>query len=163
MSISKNKSLVFIIVFLLLTNIAVLVYFLRPGASRNEKHSQGKNGLATALQKEVGFSDDQLARYKSMREEQFKVMGPMMEEIRRTKDSMFRQMGNTSLNDSMVNVLATSIAERQKEIDVRAFAHFRRVRSLCTPEQLPKYDTVVLKMIRKMGKSGKAENAKPKS
>jgi hypothetical protein len=86
----------------------------------------------------------------------------MMEDIRKSKDSMFRLLGNEAFNDSLVNVLAGNIASKQQEIDVRAFAHFRRIRKLCTPDQLPKYDSLVLKMIKKMGKPGKGESAKPK-
>lgn len=160
MSISKNKSLVFIIVILLLTNIAVLVYFLR--ANKDERHVQGKNGLSTALQKEVGFNDDQIAKYREMKEEQFNLMRPMMDDMRRSKDSMFRLLGNEAVNDSVINSFANHIAEKQQQIDVSAFKHFKRIRGLCTPDQLPKYDSLVLKMIRKMGKPGKPEKAKPK-
>jgi len=162
MSISKTKSLVFIIAILVLTNIAVLVYFLRTEKSSHEGEKKGKNGLSTALQKEVGFNDEQVAKYRQMREEQMKIMRPLSDDIRRSKDSMFRLLGNREISDSVIHHLAGDIAMKQKEMDLRAFNHFRRVRQLCTPEQLQKYDSLVVKMIRKMGNSRKGEPAKSK-
>ncbi len=158
MSISRNKPLIFIIVILLLTNIAVLVYFLRPGGNKgNKERTGGKIGIATPLKEEVGFSEAQMDTYKKLKEEQFKIMRPMMEDIRRTKDSMFSHLGGNPSADSLVARLAGNIAMKQKEMDIEAFNHFRRIRQLCTPEQLPKYDSMITRVIRKMGKMGKGD------
>jgi Spy/CpxP family protein refolding chaperone len=160
---SKNKVLVVIIGFLVLTNIAVLIYFLRPAKKEHDGEKKSRSGMSIALQKEVGFNDDQIAKYRALKEEQFKIMRPMMEDIRHKKDSMFRLMGNANATDSIINQLATEIAAKQKDIDIRAFNHFKRIRLLCTPDQLTKYDSVVVKMIRKMGKPGKpAQEGKSK-
>ena len=165
MSISRNKSLIFIIAFLVLTNIAVLVYFLRPGKKdHDDDRKGGRNGLATALQNEVGFDDEQVARYRELREEQLKIMRPLMDDIRRSKDSMFRMLGNDAITDSVLDRMAQDIADKQKQMDIRAFNHFKRIRLICRPDQLARYDSVVVKMIRKMGKAGKTEHtARPKN
>ena len=161
MSISRNKPLLFIIGILLITNIALLLYFLN---DREPRHSgekmTGRSGMISgALKSEVGFNDDQIAEYRKIKEEHFKTMRPMMDDIRRFKDSLFRLMGTDSNSDSLVEGLADEVAMRQKQMDLLAFSHFRKVRQLCTPEQLPKYDSLVMKMIRKMGRPGKGEQS----
>ena len=154
MSTSKNRPLIFIIAVLLLTNIAVLGYFLwfkkdHPSGGNNDR---GRNGIATALQKEVGFSDEQVAQYKQLKDEQSKKFRPLFEDMRKSKDSLFRLLGNQSINDSVVNNIAEVISQKQKTIDVEMFNHFKKVRRLCTPDQLPKYDSLIQRMMRKMGK-----------
>ena len=149
MSTPRNRNLLIIIAVLLLTNVAVLVYFL--GQKKTEK-PPAWNGVSEMLQKEVGFNEEQTAKYKEMKEKQRGKIRPMYDEMRKVKDSLFRLLSYPETNDSVLNRMADVIAQKQKAIDIETFNHFKRVRLLCTPDQLPKYDTMVLQMVRKMGK-----------
>lgn len=149
MSTTRNRNLLIIIGVLLLTNVAVLIYFL--GQKKNEK-APAWNGVAEMLQKEVGFKEQQTAKYKEMKEKQRGKIRPMYDEMRKAKDSLFRLLSYPETSDSVLNKLAEVIAQKQKAIDLETFNHFKRVRILCTPDQLPKYDTMVLQMFRKMGR-----------
>jgi protein CpxP len=165
MSTSKNRPLIFIIAVLLLTNIAVLSYFLWFKNTDKPDRGGGKGpGIETPLQNEVGFNENQMAQYKQFREEQMKALKPMFEDMRKMKDSLFRMLSNENANDSVVNSIADGIAQKQKEMDLRMYNHFKRIRGLCTPDQLPKYDSVISRMMRKMGKprneKGKEEKNK---
>ncbi|TMI69641.1 MAG: periplasmic heavy metal sensor [Bacteroidetes bacterium] len=154
MSTSKNRSLIFIIAVLLLTNIAVLAYFLwykKPTRPPEGGHDRGR-GIEVPLQKEVGFNEEQMSQYKQMRDQQMKAIKPMFDDMRKAKDSLFRMISNDNANDSSVNAVGDAIAQKQKEMDLRMYNHFKRIRSLCTPAQLPKYDSVIQRMMRKMGK-----------
>ena len=149
MSTPRNRNLLIIIAVLLLTNVTVLAYFL--GQKKIEK-PPAWNGVAEMLQKEVGFNEEQTVKYKEMKEKQRGKIRPMYDEMRKVKDSLFRLLSYPETNDSVLNKMADVIAQKQKAIDIETFNHFKRVRLLCTPDQLPKYDTMVLQMIRKMGK-----------
>lgn len=159
---SRNKNLIFIIAVLLLTNIAVLVYFLWLKKPGEPKRSERRNGLIEMLQEEVGFNESQVAQYKQLKEEQRKTIRPMFDEMRKAKDSLFRLLGDSSISDSIINKVADAIGEKQKTLDLQTFNHFKKVRELCvTPEQQEKYDSAVLRMFRKMGKpQGKADGDK---
>ena len=76
----------------------------------------------------------------------------MYENMRKAKDSLFRLLSYPGTPDSVLNKAGEVIAQRQKELDIETFNHFRRVRTLCTPDQLPQYDSLVIRLIRKMGK-----------
>src|SRR5690606_10200280 len=161
MSISKNKPLIFIIAILLITNIALLVFFLNYSKPEKPGDKGTRGGMVSAtLKKDVGYSDEQIGEYKKMKEEQFKTMRPIMDDIRKSKDSLFRLLGSATAEDSTVDQLAGDIAMKQKEMDLLAFGHFKTIRSHCTPDQLPKYDSMVVKMIRKMGKGRQQEKPK---
>lgn len=144
----------------MLTNIAVLSYFLWFKEPRRQSKSGGGKGLGieTPLQNEVGFNESQMAQYKQFREEQMKAIKPMFEDMRKTKDSLFRMIG--AENDSVVNLIADAIAQKQKALDMQMYNHFKRIRVLCTPDQLSKYDSVIQRMMRKMGKPHREQDKK---
>jgi periplasmic protein CpxP/Spy len=169
MSTTRNRNLLIIIAALLLTNVAVLVYFL--GQKKNEKAAppdsgKDKNFVAEMLQKDVGFTDEQTAKYKELKGKQREKIRPMYDDMRKAKDSLFRLLSYPETSDSVVNKMADAIAQKQKAIDLETLNHFKRVRTLCTSDQLSKYDTMILQMFRKMGKpvrhgeSEKKENKK---
>jgi protein CpxP len=152
MSTPRNRNLLIIIGVLLLTNIAVLVYFLgqkKPATSHSEKD---RSGVAEMLQKEVGFNDEQTAQYKQLKEKQREMIRPMFDDMRKAKDSLFRLLSYPETSDSLLNKVSDAIAQKQKALDLQTFNHFKRVRVLCTPEQQPKYDSMVLRIISKMGR-----------
>jgi protein CpxP len=153
MSLSKSRSLIFIITVLLLTNIAVLGYFLwfkKP--NKHDNGEKGHKGIATALQNEVGFNEQQVAQYRELKEKQWATIGPMFDNMCKAKDNLFRLLSDENANDSIINKTADVIATQQKAVDVQVFNHFKKIRNLCTPEQLPKYDSLVQRIIKKMSK-----------
>ena len=164
MSTSKNKSLIFIITVLLLTNIAVLGYFLwyKKPAGGHDDHGKVKPppGIEAPLQNEVGFSEDQLVQYRQMRDEQMNTIKPMFDDMRKTKDSLFRMMSIDGTTDSTVNATADAIAQKQKAIDLRMYNHFKRIRGLCKPDQLPKYDSLIQRMMKKIGRPHRDQDKK---
>ncbi len=166
MSTTRNRNLLIIIGALLLTNVAVLVYFL--GQKRNSGMGQRERERSTVtemLQDEVGFNEEQSAKYKELKDKQREKIRPMYDNMRKAKDSLFRLLSYPDTPDSVLNRAAEVIAQRQKELDIETFNHFRRVRALCTPGQLPQYDSLVIRLLRKMGRPsrhGEAEKAAPK-
>jgi periplasmic protein CpxP/Spy len=154
-STSRNKNLLFIIAVLILTNIAVLAYFLWMKPQPEPKRGGGpdkRNGMSDMLQKEVGFTDEQVAQYKLLKDQQKTTIMPMFDDMRKAKDGLFRLLSDSTVNDSIISKAANAIAEKQKVLDLQTFTHFKKVRALCTAEQQPKYDSMIVRMFRKMGK-----------
>jgi hypothetical protein len=152
MSTSGKRSLIFIILFLLLTNIGVLGYFLWYKKPVRPSKSDPRTGIATALQNEVGFDDQQVAEYRKLKEKQWATIKPMFEDMRKAKDSLYKLLGNEHAGDSLINATADAIGQKQKAIDLQGFAHFKQIRELCKPTQLAKYDSLVQRLVRKMGR-----------
>ncbi len=164
MSTTRNRNLLIIITVLLLTNIGMLAYFL--GQKKNTKPcppaEAARVGVAEMLQKEVGFTDEQTVKYKEMKEMQKARIRPMYDNMRKAKDSLFRLLSFPGTPDSLISKAADVIANQQKEIDMETFNHFKRVRTLCTPGQETNFDSMVIRMFRKMGKPVRHnEQAKP--
>jgi Spy/CpxP family protein refolding chaperone len=148
---TKTKSLVTIIIFLLITNIAMLVFFVvlsKPAERRQRGHES--NGMYKSLQNEVGFSQDQLKQYQALREEQMKNVRPRFNEVRESKKAFYGLISSDQVSDSLLNADADSIAEKQKSLDMQMFLYFKNIRKICTPDQIGKYDTLMKKVIGRM-------------
>ncbi len=69
---------------------------------------------------------------------------------KRTKEDFYYQMYDPSVPDSIINNKAEIIGDQQKELDLFVIRHFKDIRTLCTPEQLPKYDSMLPHIIKRM-------------
>ncbi|MEO8416280.1 MAG: hypothetical protein ABI472_21645 [Ginsengibacter sp.] len=155
-SITKNKSLVSIIIFLLITNIVMLVFFLELNKPvQKNSHGRDQNGMSGMLQKEVGFSKDQVDKYLSLRKEQLDSVHSLFDGVRKAKMDFYNLIYTPLVSDSTVNNAADIIAQRQKILDLQMFNHFKTVRNICTPDQLQKFDSTIKKVfIRMTGRAG---------
>lgn len=156
-TISKNKSLISIIIFLLITNLAMLIFFLvLNNQGQRNSHGHDQNGISGLLQKEVGFTKEQLDTYQSLRKDEFDKVHTLFDELRKAKTDFYNLIYTSQASDSSVNRAADLIAEKQKTLDLQMFNHFERVRNICTTDQLQKFDTTIKKVIIRMtGRTGK--------
>lgn len=153
---TKNKSLISIIVFLLITNIVMVVFFLvlNKPAQRNFR-SKDQNGMSGMLQKDVGFSNGQLNTYQTLRKAQLDSVHLLFDDVRKAKIDFYNLLYAPNVPDSALSMAADQIAVKQKTLDLHMFNHFKLVRSICTPDQLQKFDTTIKRIIVRMtGKTG---------
>ena len=156
-STTKNKSLVSIIIFLLITNIAMLIFFvvLNNPAQKNVRN-RDQNGMAGMLQKEVGFSKDQLDKYQSLRKEDLDSIHNLFDGLRKSKMNFYSLIYSSNLSDSSVVNAADLVATKQKSLDLKMFNHFKMIRNICTSDQLEKFDSTIKKVfVRMTSRSGK--------
>jgi periplasmic protein CpxP/Spy len=147
--IKNNKVLVFIIAVLLLSNVAMLFFFLRKEKKEDRPKQTPREYMVEKLKKEVGFTDDQVAKYMELSDKHKQTMKPLFKEIHMAKDSFYKLLRQEP-SDSLLNHFLGEIGEKQKTIDQKIFNHFLSLKHICTPEQLPKYDTVVQHVIKGM-------------
>ncbi|SRR5258705_7578041 len=152
---SRNRNLIFIIAVLLLTNIAVLSYFLWIKPTRTDGgdgRDKRRPGIADKLRDSIGFNNEQVAQYEKLKDEQWASLRPMFDDMRKAKDNLFKLISDPNATDSLIDKTSDVIAQKQKALDLQTFNHFKKVRALCTPEQQPKYDSLIQRMFRRMGK-----------
>lgn len=134
----------------------MLIFFLVTNSpSQKNSHAHDQNGMSGMLQKEVGFSKDQLDRYQSLRKNQLDTLHELFDDLRKSKMDFYKLIYSSQISDSSVNKAADVIAERQKTLDLHMFNHFKMVRNICTSDQLPRFDSTIQKVfIRMTGRSG---------
>ena len=146
---TQNRSKVFLVIIaiLLIANIAMLVFFLQkkePGrqADRRDKRAF----IANLLQKEIGFDQQQLSQYDTLSNQHREAIGKLFENIRDKKTAQFKQLAAVNFNDTAISRVAAQSAVSQEPIEVNMFNHIKSIRLLCTPEQLPKFDSLFVKV-----------------
>lgn len=160
---SSRKSLLIVIFLLLVIDLVVLFFFVSKNKpENNHQRDRKEGGLYTMLTKEANFTPEQIAKYQELREEQFINVKPLFGEIRKSKDNFYSLLYSEKVSDSAVNALSDSIAVNQKTLDLQMFTYFKNIRSLCTADQIPKFDSSIKKVVMRMtGRKGPP--FKPKS
>ena len=163
-SSSRSRRLIVIIVILLLANIGILAFFLRPKSEpgKSADAPRGGYGMAETLKREVGLDSLQMKELMHLREEHWKKMKPLFEDLQQTKNDFYILLKTPETPDSVINTAATHIAERQKAVDLQVFQHFRSSRLVCRPDQRAKYDSVVQIIIKRMSGPSRGNNNKGK-
>ena len=159
---TTKKSLLIVIFLLIVIDVVILFFFVSKNKPENAtQHDRKEGGLYTMLKNEANFTEEQMAQYQNLREEQFKQIKPLFSDIRKSKDSFYSLLYLNNIPDSTINALSDSIARDQKAIDMQMFTYFRQIRSLCTEQQLPQFDSSIKKVVMRM--TGRQGRGRPKS
>ena len=145
--LSRNKVLLTIIAILLITNIVMLVLFLR---MRPHVQEPKKLGFTEKLKNQVGFTQEQMAVFEPKKKVFWSRVREKFDEIKKTKEDFYKYMYDPSVPDSVIEAKAEVIGKQQKDLDLFVIRHFKDIRTLCTPEQLPKYDSLLPPLIERM-------------
>lgn len=143
---SRNRILLIVIAVLLVTNLAMVFLFFRM-KSREEKRGPG---FTERLKNDVGFTPEQMAVYEPKKKVFWDSMRKRFEEIKTTKQELYHFMYDPAVPDSIMNAKAEVIGRQQKELDLFVVRHFKDVRSLCRPDQVNKYDSLLPGIIERM-------------
>ncbi|UAY51943.1 hypothetical protein [Ferruginibacter albus] len=144
---SNNKTLVIIIVVLLLINIATMLFFILGKEEKGSIRGNIKAAIPEFLRTKMNFSAEQMKRFDSLSQSQSTQFKATLEEMRQDKKEEFRQMGSGNFNDSVMNAMVAHSLTKHKILELRFFQYIKDIRALCTPEQMPKFDTSFYKIM----------------
>jgi protein CpxP len=148
----NNKVLLFIVAILLLANIAMLFYFLwlREPTRKTPHGDHQKSPFSQFLQTEIKFNEEQMASFEKVRQKHRQILKPLFEEIKTAKVQFYGFLTNPAISDSVLERAASVIGSKQKALDAQTFQNFKEIRGLCTPQQQPRYDSLIVNEISKM-------------
>ncbi|GAA4451239.1 hypothetical protein GCM10023189_13000 [Nibrella saemangeumensis] len=134
----RDRLMVGIIVGLALLNLALLAWmYLAP------QQQKRRTDRRLFLSQELNFSEEQRKQYRTLREEHFNAIRPMLEEIHESRKAFFQQINDTTLTDAQLLQQAEQLEIKLARVDVMTFRHFQEVRQLCTPDQREKLTEVL--------------------
>mgnify|MGYP001342224204 CR=1 FL=1 len=145
---TKSKLYLLIIGILLITNIAMLFFFLDK-KDNNKKSNRGNDKSAMMkefLKTDVGFTDQQLLQYDTLSKLNRERMKADMDAMKSVKEQQFKELGSKGFSDSAIVAAAIKAADNQKQVEEKMLSYFVTIRKLCTAEQLPKFDSLFYKM-----------------
>lgn len=148
--IAKQKILLIILGFLLITNIGMLIFILsskKPAVEQN----QPRQRFSEVLAKEIGFTEAQVAEYKSYREKHRENIKPVFDSLASAKQRYYAAITlSPGLNHETLDSLSEPIGKYQLQLDRIVFDYFTKIRNLATPEQLPLMDSLLPTVVNRM-------------
>ncbi|MFZ4057963.1 MAG: Spy/CpxP family protein refolding chaperone [Ferruginibacter sp.] len=141
---------------LLLVNITVLIFLWT--AHKNEE-AQFKNGPKNGpgfeyLIQSLNFDSSQKLAFTKLKDAHRTNARLLQDSLKKSRDQFFGLLKNEP-NDSLLNVYAQKNTAIIAQIDILNFKHFQDIKKICTPDQLPKFDTVIVELIRTLGAQGR--------
>lgn len=158
MTNNQNKIKVFLVIIavLFIANIVMLAFFLqKKDAIERSRRPDRKAYISNFLAKEIGFDQSQLIKYDTLSNRNHEKMSTLFGNIRNNKNEQFNQLVQGNFSDSIINLVADQSAVNQKIMEVQMSNHMKSIRQLCTPEQLPKFDSLFIKVFNRRSEGRK--------
>jgi Spy/CpxP family protein refolding chaperone len=150
MNSSRNKVLLALVAILLLTNLALVAFFVLKKEPQKKEVRQSRSAAMRGMLKDsVGFNEQQLQQFDAIRQQHEQDLKPLFENMREAKLSFYQQM-NASRDTAAITAAGDAIGETQKALDLAFYKYFQNIRAVCTPQQLTSYDSLVQRVVRRM-------------
>ncbi|MBC8052781.1 MAG: hypothetical protein H7Y13_06925 [Sphingobacteriaceae bacterium] len=154
-TIKKNKWLSILIAVLVIANIATLsTFWILNRKSPENLRAAGRHEASLFIINELNLNKDQQLIYKQLIAEHQSEMHDLRRKIRPLKNHFFSSIKDTVLTESAIIKMAAAIGEKEKEIQLATFNHFRELRKICTPEQKIKFDKIINQVMRMVAPPG---------
>jgi len=137
-AITSNKWVLLLVITLVITNL-ILAFI----AFSQKKSAKPDNSFRA----QVGLTEEQAKIFEEKKKHYFTVMKPHWEKVAELKDSLYLHLADSSVSDSLIVSYVDKWHAINRHSDIQLFLHFREMRAHCTPEQLPKFDSAVTKMV----------------
>ena len=144
---TQNRFLVLLVAILLIANLGLMLYFF--AFRHKDEGGRMPPRVSDFVQKELGFNADQAAKFQQLRDQHKEDIRPVLEDMKKLKDSLYKLLKTPQMNDSAAAALSNRIGEKQKEWELLIFHHFQKVRAICDSSQLPKFDSLVHQMVNR--------------
>lgn len=144
----RNRLLLIIIGILVLTNV-YLLWYVNNEPKKEEPKPTRTERMKSYAQKEMGFTEEQANEYVKLRLMRDSILQPLNAELRAAKMAIIDLKNTDNPSDSAVNAVMANIGEKQQAVEMAFLAHFQRLNALCTPEQRPRFDSLLQRAIRR--------------
>jgi Spy/CpxP family protein refolding chaperone len=153
---TKNKILILVVAALLMTNIAMLVFFVNksdhkgPGPKRNRE-----TVMTDFVQKDLGFNQQQQQQFDTLNKLHREKIKQLMDSLRGKKEQALIQLAQNGFTDSAIAQSASQSVSGQTDMELLMLRHFKNIRNICTPAQQAKFDTTYYKLWHRKGEPEK--------
>jgi Spy/CpxP family protein refolding chaperone len=142
---SKIKLLGIAVIGLLLLNFGILgMMFFQPRAE-GPGHPPHKRPREIIIER-LKLDDEQQEQYEHLIHRHRSAVDSLNERSKKAKTELYSLL-NEPFGDSLrSSALLNEIANIQKETEKVNFAHFREIRQLCRPEQIPMFNELIAEL-----------------
>lgn len=134
---NKERFYLLLFILMLLLNVGIISFFLLFRHGHNHKPHQGPRDTVI---KELNFNKEQIEKYDLLIEIHRAEMRKIEDSIDEVKTTLYHNFNtdNNVQNDSLLTVIGNHFKNREH----LHLSHFNDIKKLCTPEQIPLYETL---------------------
>jgi Spy/CpxP family protein refolding chaperone len=146
---TEKKLLTRIVILLIVLNLFSIGMFLWTDYFRKPPRQPNPNefrDVSSILKRELNLSEKQVDQLRKLRSGFFEQEKTLSEAIRSERDSINSTMFNKSTNEELVRSLARKVAENEYKIELLRFEQAQKLKSICTPEQMQKFEGLVFEI-----------------
>lgn len=133
---SKVKLLSLLAAVLFLINLVLIGFlFLKPG-----KHGPGEGPKKLIIER-LNLNREQVVQYEALIREHRKSIHQADRELREAKNQLYQTLSHHA-TDSLQQLMLEKTAKIHQHIEEIHYRHFQDIRALCSPEQLPAFDSL---------------------
>jgi protein CpxP len=134
---NKKYLNLFVIIALVATN-AILVFFLMQRGKPRMNPEAPKKMIIERLK----FDDNQIDAYQKLIDTHRKDIKARDMQILAIKNELYLLLLHNDIDNTAVDSLSIKIAEKQKEIELIHFNHFRAIKSICVGVQVEHFNAL---------------------
>jgi periplasmic protein CpxP/Spy len=161
---NKNKWWLIAVIVLMAINTATLTIFWL------ERKGQGlllggkpKGAEAQAfLVKELVLDSVQQVQYLELVKAHRKSTNEIKRELKNAKDGFFNLLSDSTASEATIKQAADNASAIETQLDLLTFKHFQQIRSICTPVQKTKFDSIIKTVVRMMGPNQQRRQGPPR-
>jgi Spy/CpxP family protein refolding chaperone len=146
---TQRKLLIQLVILLTALNLVLIGTFLWKDLFREPRpKDQVKEyrDVSKILERELKLTRGQVDQIKRLRSVSFEKERALSETIKSEKDSINAIMFGNTPDEILVKSLARRVAENDYQMELLRFEQSREFKSICTPDQLQKFEGLVLEI-----------------
>jgi len=147
---NKTKLLIICVAALVVLNAGTLFYLFRTQKKEPQRQPE-KGGPATYIIEQLKLTDQQQAEFKKLRDEHQGSVRPAREEDKKLHQAFFSLVKSGQAYGPEADSLVSLMAGQRKIMESATFAHFQKLRTLCTDQQKPKLDEIIDELAMRVG------------
>jgi periplasmic protein CpxP/Spy len=150
MNIFSTRALSIAVMLLLLINTGLVIFLLMQRNRSHAHHTASRHQdafdrMALTLQ----YTEAQKEQHRALRKDHMDRMLPLYDSIRQVKVLLYSRTSIVEESDSIFINYMAKINAWQTRINQSNYAYYKKVRALLTPEQQPRYDSLLIRMIER--------------
>jgi len=141
----NNKTLLIIIGALLVSNLILLGLYLNREIGR-KKTMRNRPSAVEYMTRELELNKEQSGQFNLLWSENNEKNKPLYDSIRVNREALYQTLKSVPQPDSAIGSITDKMARFEKQLALNNYVHFRKLTSMCTPEQQVKLDSLLKKM-----------------
>lgn len=134
---NRRKFYLLLIGLLIISNLATLFFMMQ-----NRKHKPFGYGPKKVIIEKLAFDEEQIVAYEKLIDQHRMDIRTNDQKIIQLKKELYRLLLKRYSNQE-TDSLTKEIGHTQQEIERIHFNHFKDIKSICTPEQMPNFDLLI--------------------